>query len=530
MLMVRLDRTRSDGVARLHGSGLDHRALAIAFAAFAAFAGLVAVFSGGDDGIWGAWAASGYAVTAVAVWRWPYSLAALLPALACGLAAPLVWLTLHAPVTSDVETVTRSAVLLLHHGTPYLPKVRLHRWQSYNPYLPAMAAFGMPKAAIGIPKAAGLAGLIGDPRPWLAVASAVVLAAAFGLGMPHRVTHCAACRGSAVRYAVLAVASPIFALSLAVGITDPPVLALMCLGLALTTRRSQPALAGLAIGVACAMKSIAWPALPVIAALLANRDGARAAARFCIVSLATAGALVVAMAPALLTRPSGFFQNTVAFPLGATRQHTPAASPLPGHLLAVTGPAGHAAAIGLLVVVALAVAVSLVVRPPGDTRAATWRLAVGLALFFALAPAARFGYFAYPGALLGWLAITARTGAEGPTAREAAATETVPAGAIPAQATPARATPARATPARATPARATPTGATTAGTTTAGAATTGAATTGVTGCGADTHRAAAKPIPAWPVTLPSLTAAKVRQRCRRGWRSRPATGNASSGS
>src|SRR5260370_40436038 len=116
MLMVRPDRTRSGGAARRHGSGLDRRALVIAFLAFAAFAGLVAVFSGGNDGVWGAWAASGYAVTAVAVWRWPNSLAALLPALAAGLAAPLAWLAIRAPGTPDVDTVTRSASLLLRHG------------------------------------------------------------------------------------------------------------------------------------------------------------------------------------------------------------------------------------------------------------------------------------------------------------------------------------------------------------------------------------------------------------------------------
>src|SRR5260221_3739997 len=372
MLMVRPDRTRSGGAARRHGSGLDRRALVIAFLAFAAFAGLVAVFSGGDDGVWGAWAACGYALTAVAVWRWPDSLAALLPALICALAAPLAWLAIRAPVTSDVGTVTRSAILLLHHGSPSRPKARLGGGKYYTPYLPAMAIFGMPKAA-------GLPGLLGDPRPWLAAASAGVFALAFSIGMPHRATRCASCRGSVAWYAVLAVASPVCALPLAVGITDPPVLALMCLGLALTARRSPPALAGVAIGVACAMKAIAWPALPVLAALLANPDRARAAARFCIASLVTAAALVAAMAPALLTKPSAFFQNTVAFPLGATPQHTPAASPLPGHLLAMTGPAGHMAAIGLLIAVALAVAASLVVRPPADTRAATWRLANGLA-------------------------------------------------------------------------------------------------------------------------------------------------------
>jgi hypothetical protein len=495
MLMLRPDRTRSGG-GRPHGSGLDHRALVITYLVFAAFAGLVAVFSGGNDGVWGAWAVGGYAVTAVAVWRWPDSLAALLPALAVGLAAPLAWLAIRAPATPDVGTVTQSAILLLHHGSPYLPQAALDSWQDYNPYLPAMTAFGMPKAA-------ALPGLLGDPRPWLAVATAAVLAVAFSLGSPHGVTRCPSCRGSVLRYVVLAVASPVLALSLAVGITDPPVLALMCLGLALTAGRSRPALAGLAIGVACAMKSIAWLALPVIAAMLASRDGARAAARFSIASVATAAVLVVAMAPALLTKPSGFLQNTVLFPLGATRQRTPAASPLPGHLLAATGSAGHIAAIGLLILAGLAVAASLVVRPPSDTRAATWRLAIGLAVLFALAPAARFGYFAYPAALLGWLAITGRSraGAEKGTATGAAAAEAI---AAEASTTGPAAGEATATEATATATEATATGAASRETTT-------------------------RPVPSRPTPAPGPPAAKLWLRWWRAWRSRPATGNASGG-
>jgi hypothetical protein len=487
MLMVGPDRTRSNGAARPHGSGLDHRALAITFAVFAVFAGLVAIVSGGNDGSWGAWAVGGYAATAIAVWRWPDSLAALAPAFLLGLVAPVVWLAVvRAPITPDVETVTRSAILLVHHGSPYLPKSQLVSWTSYTPYLPAMTAFGLPKAA-------GLPGLLGDPRPWLTLASVVVFAVAFALDMPHRVTRCAPCRGSAVRYAVLAVASPLVALSLAVGITDPPVLALMCLAFALTARRPQPVLAGVTIGVACAMKSIAWPAVPVIAAMLASRDGAREAVRFCITSVVTAGVLVVAMAPALLVRASGFIDNTVLFPLGATRQHTPAASPLPGHLLAATGSAGHIAAIVLLAVVALAVAASLVVRPPADTRAATWRLAIGLALFFALAPDARFGYFAYPGALLGWLLITgrARRPAPGATAMQVTAADATPEGAAAAESA---------------------TGTSRPGTTEALAPT---ATT-----------AEATPVLAWPV----LAAVKARAvRFWRRWRSKPATGQIGSG-
>jgi len=84
---------------------------------------------------------------------------------------------------------------------------------------------------------------------------------------------------------------------------------------------------------------------------------------------------------------------------------SPAQSPLPGHLLATIGPAGHVAAIVLLISAGVAIAASLAIRPPADTTAAARRLALGLALMFALSPATRFGSFAYPLGLLGWIAL-----------------------------------------------------------------------------------------------------------------------------
>jgi hypothetical protein len=328
--------------------------------------------------------------------------------------APVIWLVLRAPATPDVAVVAQSAQLLLHHGSPYLPAGRLTTVLSYNPYLPGMALFGLPRAA-------GLPGLIGDTRPWLVAVTLVLLAASFRIAAA-RPGDQEARRGSAPwAAAVFAVGSPVLALELAVGITDGPVIALVCLALACLVRRvSQQSgrlltVAGLAVGVACAMKFTAWPALPVIAAMLWARDGRRVAGRFAAVSLATAVALVAAFAPALLAHPGTLVQNVVLFPLGLTQHKTPAASPVPGHILAGIGPAGHAAAIGLLIAAAVAVGVSLVLRPPADVRAAAVRLAVGLVLLFALAPASRFGYFAYPIALLGWLAMT-RQDRAGPAA------------------------------------------------------------------------------------------------------------------
>jgi hypothetical protein len=178
------------------------------------------------------------------------------------------------------------------------------------------------------------------------------------------------------------------------------------------------------------MKATAWPALPVLAAMLAVRDGARTAVYFAARTAAAALGLTVLLAPAVAASPAALVQNTVLFPLGLTRVRTPAASPLPGHLLATLGPAGRLAAISLLLAAGLAVAASLLIRPPADPPAAARRLAVALALLFTLSPATRFGYFSYPIGLLGWLAIgrAALPGTAPPAAAARAGPVSVPAG------------------------------------------------------------------------------------------------------
>jgi hypothetical protein len=396
------------------------------FAVFAVYAGGVAVFSGpGHDRSWGIWASFGYAAAAVLAAAWPTRrgrLAALAASLAGALAAPVVWLATRATATPDVAVVTRSGAMLLHHGSPYLPLSQLAHggFLAYNPYLPVMAVFGLPRA-LGVP------GLAGDPRPWLAVATFLLLAAAFRIALGER-----AWTGRSLRLAALAVASPVLAFPLAEGITDPPVLALTCLALALLAGPARPwagparawagparsaarpgawlapgaCAAAVTIGVACAMKYTAWPAVAVLAAMVAARDGARSAARFAATAVAAAAVLTAGLAPAAMAAPAALIQNTLAYPLGLTRVRTPAQSPLPGHLLATLGPAGHLAAIMLLIAAGLGIAASLVTRPPADGAAAARRLALGLALMFALSPATRFGYFAYPAGLYGFLALT----------------------------------------------------------------------------------------------------------------------------
>ena len=381
------------------------------YAGFAVYAACVAAFSGpGLDHWWGIWAAGGYALAAViAAARRARGgqVAALAVAVAGALVAPLTWLATREPSTPDVTVVARSGALLLHHGSPYLPLAQLAHggWLAYNPYLPVMAVFGLPKAL-------GLPGILGDPRPWLAAATFLLLYATFRITSKARAAQLRAGsgQGAAITLAALALASPVMAFPLAMGITDPPVIALICLTLAMLTRGSYGARrlwqAGLVLGVVCAMKYTAWPALAVLVVMVKARDGGRAAVRFGAVALGTAAALTAALAPAALPDPDALLRNTVAYPLGLTGATSPAQSPLPGHLLSTLGPAGHATAIALLVLAGLALVLSLVfAAPAGPARAAT-RIALGLTALFALSPATRFGYFCYPLALCGWVVLS----------------------------------------------------------------------------------------------------------------------------
>ena len=337
---------------------------------------------------WGACAAVAYgcaALVSVARVRWRAELAAVLTVTGA-LIVPLCWLAASGQGMPEVGVVAHSAQLLIEHGRPYQSAAQLGAdVNGYNPYLPGMAVFGLPRAWFG-------SGLATDPRVWDGVAFIVSFWAALrvaGVGDPAR------------RTALLA-GTPLIAFPLAVSGNDLPVVGLICLGLALAAR-SDPAkvtAAGVVLGAAATLKATAWPALLVAMVLFAARDGGRAAARF----TAAAGAvLAVVVGPFLVVQPRDLVENTIAFPLGLTRAHSPAASPLPGHLLAATGEAGHLAVIGLMVVAAIGIAVAMRWRPPRTAVGAAGYLALILTLLFALAPATRWGYFVYPLGIGCWL-------------------------------------------------------------------------------------------------------------------------------
>ena len=386
---------------------LDRRHLIIAYALFLAYAAVDAIGSAGEDRVWAVWATCGYAVALLMLWRWGHRTAAALVSVALAVIAPLLWVSVAFRLEDGMMVIERSASLLLHHGTPYFTSAQVTSWLSYNPYLPVMTLFGLPAAA-------GVSGLAGNAGVWLAVGTVAVLAVAFRVAIPASRDDRAS--RDALLATAVAVASPVIGLNLAVITTDPPVLAFILLSLALSavpagtkTSAARVAGAGIALGVACDLKSTAWLAIPVMAAMFAARDGARAAYRFLAALAATCVALIAVLDPAVLFRPgaiTALVQNSVLFPLGLTHDKTPAESLLPGHLLTTMGSAGHVASVGLLLAAGLAVAISLVIRPPRDVPAAIWRLAIGLALIFLLGPDVRFGYFLYPFGLIGWLALT----------------------------------------------------------------------------------------------------------------------------
>ena len=372
---------------------------AILLAVCTLFACSVAVFSTNPpERLWGVLAAGPYGLAGLAALlagRRGRQIAVAV-SLAGAVIAPLAWMAWTGRAQPEVGVVIHSAGLFLHNGTPYQGAhavASTHNPYVYNPYLPALAGFGVPHALFG-------GGLLTDPRLWFGVVFVLGFAGTLALsGVPRPWL-----------WTAVITASPIIAFPLTTGGDDLPVLALICVGLALL--RTGPArrpglriiLGGLALGLAAAMKATAWPALAVALVLVAARDGKRAAGWLALAGIAVP---IAVDGPVLFTQPAAVVSNTILFPLGLTKIKSPAASFLPGHLIAEAWGPGHLMAIGLVLLAGLGVAASLVLRPPRSERAAGWRLVTGLVLMFAFAPASRFGYAVYPLGLACWLLLAA---------------------------------------------------------------------------------------------------------------------------
>jgi hypothetical protein len=285
----------------------------------------------------------------------------------------------------EVLVVEHMGERLASTGTPYLGPEAIgalppgEQLLGYAPYQPGMAVFGLPRAAFG-------AVWWTDARVWFAVATAAALIAAVRL-LPYG--------GRLVRAVQFATVLPICALTLATGGDDLPVLALTLLALACCATGRYGA-AGLAVGAAAALKLFALPIVVVLAVLALTTGHGR---RFLPGAL---GLPVLALLPAFLVDGDAFVENVIRFPLGHGLVTSPAQSPFPGYLIAQSLPGGRYVAAGLLLAVAVAVAVVLVRRPPRTAATAALFCGYGLLAAILLMPTTRFGYLLYPLALLVW--------------------------------------------------------------------------------------------------------------------------------
>ncbi|MFE0592134.1 glycosyltransferase 87 family protein [Micromonospora echinospora] len=298
----------------------------------------------------------------------------------------------------EVVVVEHSGARLIHDGTPYLGHDAIaalppgEQLLGYTPYQPGMALFGLPRAALDT--------WWTDARVWFALATALTLALAVRTLRDNTGRHAAAGDRTRTDAALLravqaATVLPVCALTLATGGDDLPVLALCLLALA-HAATGRPGRAGLAVGLAGALKLFAWPIALVLLFWAVTR---RAAGRYAVGAF---GLPAAALLPALLVDRDALVENVLRFPLGQGLVTSPAASPFPGHLIATGLPAGRAVATGLLLAAGIAIAVHLLRRPPRTAATSALICGYGLLAAIALMPATRFGYLLYPLALLVW--------------------------------------------------------------------------------------------------------------------------------
>jgi len=258
-------------------------------------------------------------------------------------------------------------------NTPGLPT-----YENFFPYLPLMIVFGLPSTTKEPLQ-------LSDARIFFSLVTLLVAGGALAMSK--------ASKESRVRSLQVLAVLPTAALPLATGGDDMPIIALLLLGLVLAQLR-KPGWSGLVLGTVCAMKLTAWP-LAVLALFAARaRDGTRAPGRMAAGMIVIGGAVVI---PFVLRGPHAFFENLILFPLGLSGVPTPAASPLPGHVLVTWFPFLHRILpVSAAVIGAAVLGIYLWRRRP--TTAAEVATLAGWVMLTAIlvAPGVRFGYLLYP--------------------------------------------------------------------------------------------------------------------------------------
>jgi hypothetical protein len=293
-----------------------------------------------------------------------------------------------AHVQPEVSVVEQAGQRAAHGLSPYHAFVRDGRpvstvkgeptYESFYPYLPLMTVFGLPSSLHASER-------LTDARiAFSGVTLIVVLLALTLFGWPGE---------RKVRALQVLTVLPTAALLLATGGDDMPILAFLLLAMVLAQRR-KPGWAGIVLGIVSAMKFTAWPL--ALLALFAARDpaGRRVPGRMALGILAVA---VPVVTPFWVLNPHVFVVNVILFPLGLSGVASPAASPLPGHLLVNAFPVMH----HVLPIVASALGGTLLVRylmrrTPGTAGQVCTLAGWVMLIAILVAPATRIGYLVYP--------------------------------------------------------------------------------------------------------------------------------------
>lgn len=285
--------------------------------------------------------------------------------------------------TTCIHEQPEVAAIMRAAGREYAdqPLYRLagSNFAAYFPYLPAMAFFGAPAA---LRRASWT-----DPR---IVFSAVGAASFIGALLVLRV------RGpTRFRAGQILLVAPTFALAAVTGGDDLPVIGLMLLALACLQAR-KPIGTGLAFGAAAMLKLTAWPLGPLL--LLGARSQRWSKRQQFLALLAAIGPISGSLLFSKPGSPAAVIANVLYFPLGLSAAHSPAASPLPGEILASQlGRLGHRIASSLLLFVEAGTCVLVWRRRMHRTTSdLAWWLAAAMLIAIMFSSASRFGYLIYP--------------------------------------------------------------------------------------------------------------------------------------
>jgi Glycosyltransferase family 87 len=289
----------------------------------------------------------------------------------------------------EVSVIDRSAQYVTHGLNPYRTYWHdghlvdvvpgMPAWESFFPYFPLMSVFGLPSAA------SRGGGALSDARIVMSLMTLLVSGLALAL--------LRAPRDKKVRVAQVILALPTGALFLSTGGDDMPILALTLLGVAALQRRSNY-VAGVSLGLAAAMKLTAWP-MAAGALLVARTRQDRTQWR--TVAAVMSLIVLVSIAPFAWRAPRAFMTNVFAFPLGLAGVRSPAASPLPGHILTTAWPfLGHVLAPIALLIGGYFGARYVQRHRPLSLARLLGLMSAAFAVMIMVASATRIGYLIYP--------------------------------------------------------------------------------------------------------------------------------------